>query len=448
MSLPRRRFLTRASFGLAAVAAACRGAGPRPADADRQHAADEWAAIRREFEGSGEYVDLSALLLASHPRAVREAVDRYRREIDRNPTLYLQRNNRRLQGEALAAAAEYLGAHPDEIALTDSTTMGLALLYNGLRLGPGDEILTTTNDYYATHESLRTAAARSGARVRRIKLYEHGEPLSADVLVDRIASALSPATRALALTWVHSSTGVKLPIARIADAVARANGRRPASRRVLLCVDGVHGFGVENETVSALGADFFAAGCHKWLFGPRGTGILWGRQDAWAAVRPTIPSFVDGTAWEAWIEGQEPPGPSTASRVTPGGFKPFEHLWAVREAFEFHLGIGKARIAERTHALARQLKEGLHRMPHVRLVTPMADELSSGIVCFDVEGLTPQEVVPRLLEQQIIATSTPYATTHARLTPSIRNTEEEIEAALRAVRALASKEPVPSRSSA
>jgi selenocysteine lyase/cysteine desulfurase len=215
------------------------------------------------------------------------------------------------------------------------------------------------------------------------------------------------------------------------------NRARPESRRVFLCVDGVHGFGVENAAVAALGADFLAAGCHKWLFGPRGTGILWGRREAWKAVRPTIPSFVDGAAWEAWMEGSDPPGPSTASRVTPGGFKAFEHVWAMRDAFEFHLGIGKSRVAERTHALARQLKEGLSRMPHVRLITPMSDELSSGIVCFDVDGLTPPEVVERLLAGHIIATYTPYAQTHARLTPCIRNTEDEMESALRAVRSLA-----------
>jgi len=403
----------------------------------RASSTGDWAQVRAEFDASDEYVDLSALLIASHPREVREAIERYRREIDRNPTLYLQRNNRRLQQEARKAAARYLEADADEIALTDSTTMGLALLYSGLRLGRGDEVLTTTNDYYATHESLRAAAARSGASVRKIRLYDHGEDVSADALVHRIVRAIRPKTRAVALTWVHSSTGMKLPLAAVAEEIARINSGRPDSRRVFLCVDGVHGFGVEDVSVRTLGADFLAAGCHKWLFGPRGTGILWGRREAWAAVRPTIPSFVDGSAWEAWMEGEEPRGPSTASRVTPGGFKPFEHLWAVREAFEFHLAIGKTRIAERTHALARQLKEGLSRMPHVRLITPMADELSAGIVCFDVEGLTPPDVVECLLARRVIATFTPYARTHARLTPCIRNTEEEMEAALRAVSELA-----------
>jgi selenocysteine lyase/cysteine desulfurase len=67
------------------------------------------------------------------------------------------------------------------------------------------------------------------------------------------------------------------------DRRARAVGEpRPRPEdRVFLCVDGVHGFGVEAATPAALGCDSLVAGCHKWLFGPRGTGLIWGRSDAW-----------------------------------------------------------------------------------------------------------------------------------------------------------------------
>jgi len=75
-------------------------------------------------------------------------------------------------------------------------------------------------------------------------------------------------------------------------------------------------------------------------------------------------------------------------------------------------------------------------MEHVRLITPMEDDLSAGIVCFDIDGMRPHAVVRALRERRIVATVTPYATTHARLTPSIINTEAEIDAALRAIREL------------
>ena len=72
----------------------------------------------------------------------------------------------------LRAAADYLGVDPTEIALTDSTTMGLGLLYGGLALQQDQQTLTTTHDHYSTDVSLRLRAERTGATVRRISLYE------------------------------------------------------------------------------------------------------------------------------------------------------------------------------------------------------------------------------------------------------------------------------------
>ena len=109
------------------------------------------------------------------------------------------------------AAGRYLRTSPDEIALTDSTTMGLGLMYRGLRLSPGDEIVTTEHDFYATHVSLRAAATRSGAAIRFVRLYDDPATATRGRIVDSIARALTPRTRCLAVTWVHSSTGVRAP---------------------------------------------------------------------------------------------------------------------------------------------------------------------------------------------------------------------------------------------
>lgn len=67
---------------------------------------------------------------------------------------------------------------------------------------------------------------------------------------------------------MHSGTGLKLPIRAIANAITEANKGRAESDRVLLVVDGVHGLGVEDENAADMGADFFIAGTHKWMFGP------------------------------------------------------------------------------------------------------------------------------------------------------------------------------------
>src|SRR5690606_9314363 len=119
----------------------------------------------------------------------------------------------------------------------------------------------------------------------------------------------------------------------IADRIAEINQRRSDQDRIYLCVDGVHGFGNQDDDISSLGCDFFSAGTHKWIFGPRGTGILWGRKEAWTEVAPTIPPFrLNPIA--AWLD--LPAGEMTPYDLyTPGGFYTYEYRWALKEAFEF-----------------------------------------------------------------------------------------------------------------
>jgi selenocysteine lyase/cysteine desulfurase len=318
------------------------------------------------------------------------------------------------------AAGAYLHTKPEQVAFTDSTTMGLGLLYTGLRLGTGGEILTTEHDFYATHESLRLRGLRDGVPVKTVRLYDDPATASVDQIVSRLSAALTPRTRIVAVTWVHSGTGVKLPIRAIADAIragSAGNGEAP-----LLCVDGVHGFGAEAVTPDELGADFLVSGCHKWLFGPRGTGLIWGRPSAWARFTPVIPTFGGGD------------GPGV--EATPGGYHSFEHRWALAEAFGFATAIGPDRIARRTRELATRLKDGLAGIGGVVLRTPRTPDLSAGVVCCEVTGLSPPEAVTRLLAAKVVASATPYATSYLRFGTSILTDERDVETALRAVRAL------------
>lgn len=427
-AIERRQFLGAVA---ATAALGCQAAGASSASTPR--AADEWGAIRAEFDLSPDWIHLAGFLLASHPRPVRDAIERHRRALDENPALYLE--GRFLDSTpTLRPAAAYLGVRPEEIALTESTTMGLAIVYQGLPLASGDEVLTSTHDHYVTHEALRLATERVGAVLRKVPMYDEPARASAAAMAAAIGAALTPRTRVVAITWVHSSTGVRTPVREIAELVARANAGREPAQHIVLCVDGVHGLGVEDVTMAELGCDFFIAGTHKWMFGPRGTGIVWGKADKWPLLRPIIPHF-GAAAFEAWLKNAAPP-PTTADMMTPGGFHSFEHRWALGEAFDFHLGIGKAKIAGRIHELNRQCKEGLTRLGHVTVHTPPADDVSAGIITFDVAGASPEAVVKHLHDKGIVASTTPYAVSHARLAPSLLNSPADIERALAEVAAL------------
>jgi selenocysteine lyase/cysteine desulfurase len=415
--LSRREVLARA--GLAAGALAL-GARPEPAEA----APDlrDWGSVRSQFALERGRIHLTSFLLATHPRAVRDAIEAHRQRLDANPVAYLHGPGDGLSAAAREAAARFLGTPASEVALTDSTTMGLGLLYTRLALGADDEVVTTEHDFYATHESLRL----SGVRVRRVRLYDDARRASEDEIVSRIQGAVTGRTRVVALTWVHSSTGVRLPVRSIAQALPES---------VLVCVDGVHGFGARAETVQDLGCDAFVSGCHKWLYGPRGTGVLWANERVREVMRPTIPSF-DGSSYGAWVAGGVHAGIPDGPTLTPGGFKPYEHLWALPEAFAFHQGIGRERVEDRIRGLASRLKAALVEVKRVRLRTPQSPGLSAGLVCFEVAGRDPSEVVSRLGSRGIVASVTPYATRYVRLGPGIVNTPEHVEAAVRVIRAL------------
>jgi len=223
----------------------------------------------------------------------------------------------------------------------------------------------------------------------------------------------------------------------IADALAKLNASRGAGERVLLCVDGVHGFACEETSLPKLGCDVFITGTHKWLFGPRGTGFVWAKADVWPLLQPSIPSF-SGDAYPMWM-GVIPKAPlKPALTMTPGGFHSYEHRWALADAFKWHGALGKAKVAARIHALNRQFKEGVAKMTGVKLHTPMADEASAGIVTFEVAGFGDlREVVKKLGERKIVSSVTPYRLPRfSRVSFGILNSEADVEAVLKGVREL------------
>src|SRR5215467_3353472 len=446
MTLNRRDFVATVgwSFFAGTVARAASNADAPAVAAEYS----DWTSVRAEFDLSPEWLHFSQFYIVSHPRPVRAAIEHYRRMLDANPfstvehgmgfEAFLGGAREETRPERVRrAAAEYIGGRPDEVALTDSTTQGLALIYNGLTLKADEEILTTNHDHYVHHEAMRLAAERNGASIRRVALYDAPAAASADEMTERLKRAIGPRTRIIGLTWVHSCSGVRLPVHRLTQVVADANRSRGESERMLVVLDAVHGFGNQEEALAQLGCDFAAAGTHKWIFAPRGTGIIWAPGKNWALLRPTIPTFYNPQPFMAWEEQQPPKPPTQAAWVSPGGFKAYEHQWAMAEAFEFHHRIGRKRIAERIAALNSQCKEGLAGIPRVKVLTPRDPTLSAGIICFQVEGQKTEETVHRLLGHKVIGSSSPYKVSYPRLAPSLVNDEQQVEAALRAVRAIA-----------
>jgi selenocysteine lyase/cysteine desulfurase len=449
MSLSRRDFVTTVGLSLVGGAAARAAAANEPVAAPAVNASSDWAAVRAQFDLAPDWMHFSQFYIVSHPKPVRDAIERYRRMLDAQPFTTVEQgmgfdaflgHEKHLEPYPVRvqrAAATYIGGKPEEVALTDSTTQGLALIYNGLTLKPGDEVLNTTHDHYVHHESARLAVEKAGASWRRVPLYADPAAASEDEMVANLKRGIGPRTRVVGITWVHSSSGVKIPVRALTKTIEEANAGREEKDRILIVLDAVHGFGNQDEQLSQLGADFVSASTHKWIFAPRGTGILWVPEKNWGKLKPTIPTFYALEPFAAWADERPPSAPTSVAWVSPGGFKAFEHQWAMTEAFEFHEAIGRKRIADRIAALNTQCKEGLAKLPKVKVLTPMSPALSAGLVAFEVEGQSAEETAHKLYERKVVASTSPYKISKARLAPSLVNDEREVEAAIRAVREIA-----------
>jgi len=378
---------------------------------------DPWTGFKQLFNQDPDYLHFSNFLVATHPKPVREAIERYRAQIDRNPGLAMDwglQETWKREGQVREWAGRYLKATPAQIALTGSTSEGLAMIYGGIKVRPDQEILTTVHEHYATEFSLDFRVRKEQTRVRKIRLFEHANRVSVDEVLGNIQRNIRPNTRVLGMTWVQSGSGVKLPIGEIGKLVEDHNRNRDDRDRILYVVDGVHGFGVENLDFPDMHCDFFIAGTHKWMFGPRGTGLVCARDPQNQYVTPMVPTFSEDQDF--------------ATTMTPGGFHAFEHRWAADEAFKLHLQLGKAQVQARIHALNTELKDHLLAHPQIELVTPRSPELSAGFTFFRVKGQESEAVADYMMKNRVVIDAVDRDVGPViRTSPGLLNSSDEIQ---------------------
>ncbi|MBW4720516.1 aminotransferase class V-fold PLP-dependent enzyme [Saccharothrix obliqua] len=429
-SINRRHLL--AGLG-AATGLVVAGAPPAPAlarDAEvvrRPDGAVDWAAVRRLFRTEPGWTNLAMFYISSHPTPVRRAIEHLARQVDADP-LAVSHGLSLPDGptgwdRVRSSLADYIGGRAEEIAMTASTSVGLGVVYNGLVVKPGQEFLLTEEDHTSQRTAARLAAAKFGASVRFTSLFRDVTTTTVREITERLAAEIRPTTRVVGTTWVQSSTGLRSPIAEIAAVVRAANEGRAPADRCLLVVDGVHGLAAIDADAARLGADVFVAGTHKWLFGPRGTGLVWVSPTAIDQFRPTFISFV---------------GSAGAAALSPGGFLAYEHAFALPVAVALHQEIGRPAVAARIAELGDRARRGLRRIRRVRVHTPLAPELSAGITCFTVDGFTNQEVIDHAAHHHVRLSESTYSNTppFVRIGTGVMNTPAEVDRALEVIAGL------------
>ena len=214
------------------------------------------------------------------PRPVFARYQAWQLQLERQPVAFLD-PTRGLAGwmrDARLALAAELGAAAEDIVGVTNATVGLNIVAQSLELKQGDEILTTDHEYAALEKTWAYVARRTGAKIVVVNI---PLPLTdAAQFTDSILNGMTARTRVLFLSHITSATALLFPIESVV--------KEARERNIWTVIDGAHTPGHIALNLDALGADFYAGNCHKWLMAPKGSAFLYVRRDLQPLISPLV----------------------------------------------------------------------------------------------------------------------------------------------------------------
>lgn len=366
---------------------------------------DFWFEIQRSFSITRGITNLNNGGVSPSPRIVTEALCRYIWQQE-DVTAYTMWTILEPQSETVRTGlAEIYGCDREEIAITRNASESLEIILMGMNLKSGDEILTTTQDYPRMLTTLRQREQREGLILRMIKVPI--APSHLDEITAEFEKAISPKTRVILVSHVINLTGQVMPVKSIC-ALAKSKG-------IEVIVDGAHAFAHFDFKQSDLGCDYYGTSLHKWLFAPKGTGLLFVKRDKIEKIWPLMAA--DKSQKNDIRKFEEIGTHSAAPRL------------AIGEAILFHNGIGAKRKEERLRYLSRYWMTKLKDLPNIRFHTSWEPNQSCGIANVEIVGVDPGAIGTYLMDKHKILT-TPIIHDEfkgIRITPSVYTTLKELD---------------------
>ena len=406
--IDRRQFL--GALGVPAVACSTPLASSNLATVlERADAAESedgyWAEIARAFTVDRSLVNLNNGGVSPSPAYVQEAMKDHLDLSNKAPAYTMWRILEPRRETVRKRMAKAWGVDPEEIALTRNASEGLQICQFGFDLEPGDEVLTTTQDYPRMITTFRQRERREGIVLRQ---FDIPTPAEDDAEIVRLFEEnITPRTRLILVSHMIFLTGQVLPVAAVA-ALGRKHG-------IPVIIDGAHAFAHIDFKLSDLDCDYYATSLHKWLFGPHGTGLLYVRKSKIEALWPLM----------AANEGRS----KNIRKFEEIGTHPAANTLALAEALTFHQGIGARRKQERLVHLRDYWADRLLRNDRVKLHTSRLPGFAGGIANVEVEGIDPGELTDWLWdEHRILVVAIKHDDFQGlRVSPSVYTTHEELD---------------------
>ena len=414
--MQRRGFLVKTAGLLGA-------ASLRPAVAESPVPGDEeafWSQVRQKFPLTRHRVYMNTAGLGPSPQAVIDAV--HRKTVELEETSETGHTQEVWQG-IKERGARLFGCDAEELAYTRNTTEGVNIVCNGLPLGDGDEVITSTHEHVGNTMSWIARARRDGIRMR---VFEPAVESAAEN-VDRIARLITPRTRAISISHVTTTTGQVLPVKEI--------GRLAADHGLWYFIDGAQSAGQLVLDVHDIGCHAYATSGHKWLLGPKGTGLIYVSRDALDAIQARWVGAWSNEGDFDMATGEFAFHP-TAQRYEYGTMStPLFH--GLGAAMGFLLDLGMERVWQRDQDLGQRLIAGLQEAG-ADVLSPLRPGEHSAIVSFRLEGMPRAEVQLRLAREHHIRSRGIYegGLEAVRVSPHIFSLAEDVDRVIEAVRQL------------
>ena len=265
-------------------------------------------------------------------------------------------------------ASAFFNCGMDEIAFTRNATEGMNIIARGLPLKKGDEVLMTTHEHPGGAVPWLALAKDNGIR---IKLFEPGMTQEENLKI--IAANLSSRTKVLAISHITCTTGLKFPSEEIA--------RLCHDRDIIFVLDGAQVLGMIPVDFHQLGCDFYTSSGHKWLCGPKGTGILFIRQAMQDQWRPTHVGAYSEKIYK--LEEQILEYQKSAS-IIEYGTRNSALILGIGAALDFLDSIGMDHVERRGKELALYFKEKLSSINKLEVLTPQDPDSHGSIVSFRI----------------------------------------------------------------